>query len=135
MVIADNYVLILGQETEDLNGLQSSLNHLAATVAIANSVDQAVEQASQLFPSLVILLGNQQQGSSQLIVRLRQMAGLCGVTIVELSEFQASSWLDPDSDLAVDGYLVKPIERDILVSLIQSAWARQKCCDALLSGT
>lgn len=132
-MFTSNSVLILGQEPEEIQGLRSSLMPLTAAVAIANSPDQALEQASQLFPSLVILLGNPQQGSPQLIARLRQIAGFCGVTIVELTEFQTSSWLDPESELAVDGYLVKPIERDILVSLIQSAWAKQKCCDAALS--
>lgn len=132
-MFTSNSVLILGQEPEEIQGLRSSLMPLTAAVAIANSPDQALEQASQLSPSLVILLGNPQQGSPQLIARLRQIAGFCGVTIVELTEFQTSSWLDPESELAVDGYLVKPIERDILVSLIQSAWAKQKCCDAALS--
>ena len=132
-MFANNSVLILGQETEETQGLRSSLMHLTAAVAIANSPDQALEQASRLFPCLVILLDNPQQSSPQFVARLRQIAGFCGVTIVELTEFQASSWLDPESELAVDGYLVKPIERDILVSLIQSAWAKQKCCDMALS--
>ncbi|MDJ1169067.1 response regulator [Roseofilum sp. BLCC_M154] len=123
-----NSVLVLGQELEDLNLLQSMLNHVPCQVAIAKSPEQAVSLSSQTLPSLVILSGNCHQWSSDFVYQLREQAKKCGVTIIALTDCHAPSWLHQESHLGLDGYLVKPLATDILMSVVESARLRRFCC-------
>jgi len=123
-----NNVLVLGQELDDFNLLQSLLNHVPCRVAIAKSPEQAVTLSSQTLPSLVILSGNCHQWSADFVNQLRKQAQKCGVTIVALTDCHAPSWLYQESHLGVDGYLVKPVATDILMSVVESARLRQFCC-------
>lgn len=129
----ENYVLLLGEESDDLNALESSLNCLRCSVEIANSEDQAVARASQTLPYLVILDGDRQHWSTRLVSKLRQKASDCGTTIVALTDFNAPSWSHQEDNPGVDGFLVKPIDGDVLCSLVHSARAKQNCCDAVLA--
>ena len=127
----ENYVLVLGKESDDLNALESLLNRLRCSVAIANSEDQAVARASQTLPYLVILDGDRQNWSPRLVRELRQRANICGTTIVALTDFNAPRWLHQEDNPGIDGFLVKPINGDVLSSLVQSARAKQTCCDTV----
>ena len=122
-----DYILVLGKQSEDIQALESLLGRLRCSVAVASSADQAVEQASQTLPYLVILSGDWQDCSPKFVKQLRQMARVCGTTIVAITDFHAPSWLHQEDNPGVDGYLVKPIGGDVLCSLVQSAWARQSC--------
>jgi len=123
-----NHVLLLGQELDDLNLLQSLLNQVPCRVAIAKSPEQAVTLSSQTLPSLVILSGNYHQWSADFVHQLREQAQKCGVTIIALTDCHAPSWLHRESPLGVDGYLVKPVATDILMSVVESARLRRVCC-------
>ncbi|MDJ1179006.1 response regulator [Roseofilum sp. BLCC_M91] len=123
-----NNVLLLGQELDDLNLLQSLLNHVPCQVAIAKSPEQAVTLSGQTLPCLVILSGNCHQWSADFVHQLREQAQKCGVTIVALTDCHAPSWFDREHHLGVDGYLVKPVATDILMSVVESAKLRQFCC-------
>lgn len=131
----ENYVLVLGKESEDLNALESSLNCLRCSVEIANSEDQAVAKASKTLPYLVILDGDRQDWSARLVRELRQRASICGTTIVALTNSNAPRWLHQEDNPGVDGFLVKPINGDVLCSLVQSAQAKQSCCTLLCVGS
>lgn len=126
----NDYILVLGKQSEDIQALKSLLSRLRCSVAVASSADQVVAQASQTLPYLVILSGDRQDWSPNLVKQLRQMARVCGTTIVALTDFHAPSWLHQEENGGVDGYLVKPIEGDVLCSLVQCAWARQSCLHA-----
>ena len=128
-----DYILVLGPESEDMQALESLLNRLKYSVAVANSPEQAVDQASQRLPYLVIISGDRAYFSPRLVKQLRQLASLCGTTIVALTDFHAPSWLHQDDNPGVDGYLVKPLTGDVLCSLVQSAWARQSCLEATVA--
>ncbi len=124
---SQSYVLVLGQESDDLRSLQSVLAELRCSVTIASSEDQAVSHANQVTPCLVILTGNHYQWSPTLVEKLRYSSRATWMTIVALTEVHAPSWLHADECPGFDGFLVKPITHDILTSLIQSAKARQTC--------
>ncbi len=123
-----NGVLLLGKELEELNLLESLLDRLPCQVAIAHSEEQAVTLSGQTFPCLVILAGNDHQWSPTLVNQLRHQGKICGVTIIAVTDCHSPSWLPQECHLGVDGYLVKPIAPDILISLVASARLRQFCC-------
>jgi len=127
MGLSENYVLVLGQESDDLQALRSVLANLCCSVAIASSEDQAVSHISRVSPCLVILAGNHQIWSQTLVDRLRCNPSANWVTIVAFTDFHAPSWLHQDEHPGFDGFLVKPVTDDILTSLVQSARARQTC--------
>lgn len=133
MELLQNYVLVLGKESDDLHDLESLLCRLRCSVAIANSEDQAVARASQTRPYLVILDGDLQNWSARLVNELRQRASSCGTTIVAIAERHAPNWLHQEENPGVDGFLVKPLGGDVLCSLVQSARAKQSCCNAVLA--
>ena len=123
-----NYVLIFDKGTEDLQMLESLLGHLRCPLVVASSVEQAMAKAKQAPPYLLILLGAQQSWSQPLVHQFRSLADSCGITIVALTDMHAPSWLRQEDNPGVDGFLVKPLNRDILTSVVQSAWVRQTYC-------
>ncbi len=127
MGLAENYVLVLGQESEDLQALRAVLATLCCSVAIASSEDQAMSHISCVSPCLVILAGNHQPWTQTLVDKLRYNPSANWVTIVALTDVYAPSWLHQDENSGFDGFLVKPVTDDILTSLVQSARARQTC--------
>jgi CheY-like chemotaxis protein len=129
---SQSYVLVINQGSEDLNILKLLLQRLQCSVAVVNSMEQAVHFARQGTPYLVIVIGNHPNEAHAWVRKLRWMA--CSqyrqnsVMIVALTDISAPSWLHQEENPGFDGFLVKPIEGDVLTSLVQSAWARQACC-------
>ncbi|QYO64735.1 two-component system response regulator [Leptolyngbya sp. 7M] len=125
-----NYILILDQGSDDLQLIESLLGHLRCPLVVASSPEQAMARASQAPPYLLILTGNQNQWSKSLVHQFRTLADTSGITIVALTDVHAPSWLRQEDNPGLDGFLVKPLNRDILSSLIQSAWVRQTYCSS-----
>ncbi|WAL58107.1 response regulator [Thermocoleostomius sinensis] len=124
-----SYVLVLDQDSRNLQSLGSLLTQLQCPVVIARSFDQALEEASQTPPYLIILSGGQQNWTKALVQKLRNVSNSSDcVTIVALTDFQVSNWLSQEENPDLDGFLVNPLNSDILVSLVQSAWVRQTYC-------
>lgn len=123
-----NYILILDQGSEDLPIIESLLGHLRCPMVVADSPSQAVARARQAPPYLLILVGNQQDWPKPLMRQFRSLADTSGITIVALTDDHAPSWLRQEDNPGVDGFLVKPLNRDILSSVVQSAWVRQTYC-------
>ncbi|PSB17877.1 hypothetical protein C7B61_05635 [filamentous cyanobacterium CCP1] len=123
------YVLVLGQDTRTLQMLGSLLDQLKCPMVVADSLDQAMLRASQTPPLMIILSGHQHNWSQKLVESLRNVANSSScITIVALTDFHSPSWLHQDEHPGVDGFLVKPLDSDVLFSLLQSAWARQNYC-------
>ena len=119
-------VLILGGEPEDWQLLESLQCQLQCAVAIAQSEDHAMSWVKQTMPCLVILAGSYLDWSSSFVENLRCTAPHRKMTIVALTDFQAPSWLYQEENPGFDGFLVKPLSQDIMLSLVQSARARQQ---------
>jgi AmiR/NasT family two-component response regulator len=123
-----NYILICGHGTDDLHVLESLLSPLRCPLVVTSSVEQAVAKATHEPPYLLILIGSQQNWPKSLVEQFRSLADTCGITIVALTDVHAPSWLRQEDNPGVDGFLVKPLNRDILSSVVQSAWVRQTYC-------
>ncbi len=130
MKIPHSYVLVLDQSSEDLQRLEKLLQPLRCPLVVVNSVEQVIARAMQSPPYLIILAGNSQLWSRQLVDQIRQLTNACGVTILAMTDCHAPSWMPQEDNPGVDGFLVKPISGDVLLSLVQSAWARQSFCVA-----
>lgn len=87
-----------------------------------------MRKAQQIPPCLVILAGNPYSWSHGVVHRFRSVGDRCSMTIVGLTDFHAPSWLRQEENPGLDGFLVNPLNQDVLKSLLQSAWARQSCC-------
>ncbi|OLP16059.1 hypothetical protein BST81_22790 [Leptolyngbya sp. 'hensonii'] len=118
-------VLVIGQQSSQLDELSSLLGQSRYYVAIADSEDQAVAHISQANPCLIILAGTHQSWSHALVRDLRSTPPTSGVTIVALTDCHAPSWLHQEDNPGFDGFLVNPISDEILTSLVQSASVRQ----------
>lgn len=126
---AKNYVLVLNQGSDDLQRLDVLLTQLRCPVEWTYSPEQAMGKAQQISPCLVILAGNPHDWSRGMVHRFRNISDRCSMTtIVALTDFHAQSWLRQEENPGVDGFLVKPIDQEVLRSLVYSAWARQSCC-------
>ena len=120
-----NYVLVLEQNSDDLQRLESLFHRLSCSRVVTSSADQAVAVASQIPPYLIILSGSQNTWSEALIHQFRHIADACDGTILALTDSHAPSWQRQEDNPGFDGFLVKPLHGDVLVSLLQSALARK----------
>lgn len=130
MKTLQKYVLVLGQQSDDLQGLKLLLNQMRCSVTIAHSADQAVAQTNQSPPYLIIVASNEPHWSQTLVNQLRRLTVSSCVTIVALTDRHEPVWLSPTQNLGFDGFLVNPISNEVLSSLLQSAWIRQACLSA-----
>ncbi len=126
--LSQSYVLVLGQPSDDLQSLGSVLEGLRCPLVVANSVEQMIANISSAAPYLVILVCSDLRWSSRLVMRLRDISNARYATIVALADSHLSSWLPQADHSGLDGFLVKPLSGDILISLVQSALARQTVC-------
>lgn len=120
-----SYVLVLDKPSDELRRLESQLARLHCPVVVTNSAVQMMLRVSQSPPSLVILVGGDRRWSEVLVKQLRNNANARHTTIVTLTDHHAPSWLHQEENPGFDGFLVKPLTADVLMSLVQSAWARQ----------
>lgn len=129
MKFSQSYVLVLDHQPEDIQHIRKVLHRLRCPMVIAESVDQAIATALQSPPSLVLLAGHH-AAAGKLVTDLRHIAQHCGITILSLADGSTPYWLHQEENPGFDGFLVKPLDRDVMVSLLQSAWARQAMCSA-----
>lgn len=127
MTISRSHVLVVGHPSEDLHRLLGILNRLCCSTDVAMSVEQVVLKVKQRLPHLVILSDNHHAVSEGLVQDLRSLANARCSTIVALTDCYAPSWIPLEEVPGIDGFLVKPLNIDVLTSLVQSAWARQTC--------
>lgn len=125
MTPTNGYVLVLDPYHCDAHGMGSLLAQLSCSVFVTESPEQAVAQAQQLPPYLVILAGDNQSWSQPLVHQLRQTTQTTNVTIVALTDSAQPHWDHEEDNPGLDGFLVKPVSGDVLSSLIQSAQAKQ----------
>ncbi|GAB4432411.1 MAG: hypothetical protein D6742_12025 [Cyanobacteria bacterium J069] len=123
--VSQSYVLVLDKPSDELRRLESQLVRLQCPVVITNSASQMMLRVSQSPPSLVILVGVDRRWSEVLLKQLRTVTNARHTTIVTLTDRHAPSWLHQEENPGFDGFLVKPLTGDVLVSLVQSALARQ----------
>lgn len=119
------YILVLDSPQRDAQAIDTLLKQLRCPVFVAETVDQAVAQARQGSPYLVILRGDYHKGDSNLIEQLRQTMQTTGVTIVALTESSQPSWGHHTDQLGLDGVFVEPLNGDVLTLLVDSAMAKQ----------
>lgn len=122
-----DYVLLLDGEPDDLQSVDMLLGILQCPTIVAESADQVVARASRGIPYLIILVGNHHQWSTQLLNDLRYASDAVGGTILSLTDTHSPMWTNREDNLGFDGFLVKPLNRDVLISLIQAAWAKHLC--------
>lgn len=121
MKLPQDYVLVLDEQQQKTPRAELSAlsNHYA--FVIATSAEHAVEQAQAMNPCLVILVGDNQAWFENQVKVLRQYTAMPRMTIVALTESASPRWQSGKDALELDGFLVKPLTDDILVSLVQSA--------------
>lgn len=124
-----SYVLVLDQDSGNLHLLDRVLRQLKCPMQAVTSVDQVMATAAAKPPYLIILSGNQQNWSKQFVKKLRNIGSHANcITIVALTDSHAPRWMHQEENPGLDGFLVKPLNCDVLASVIQSAWARQEFC-------
>jgi CheY-like chemotaxis protein len=122
-----SYVLLLGQESEDLNRLELLLGKLKCAVQTATSVEAALDQLTQAPPCLVILQEADADWPAQSVQQLRAAADAEHITMVALTDRAEPSWRHQADNPGFDGFLVSPLSRTVLRSVVQSASVRQLC--------
>ncbi len=127
MKSTQSYVLVLDQGSDYLQGLEFLMTQLKCPVVVAHSATQAIARVSQTPPYLIILAGNPKNWSRNLLSEFRQRVSARKTTIVALTDFHDPSWLHQEENPGLDGFLVKPLNGDVLISVVQSAWMRQTC--------
>jgi DNA-binding NarL/FixJ family response regulator len=128
MNAASNYILLLAKHPRQVRILMSLLRCSPYSVELACSEEQAVFQTRERTPFLVILTGDHQHWSQGLLNELRARASARHITLIALTDFHAPSWIYQEENPGFDGFLVNPISSEVLVSLVQSAHTRQRCC-------
>lgn len=125
MKLPQDYVLVLDEQQESALKGELPLISDRYSFVIASSAEHAVEQAQKVNPCLVILVGEDRHWFENQVKVLRRSSTKPSMTIVALTDSTAPTWSTPQETLELDGFLVKPLTDDILVSLVQSAIIKQ----------
>jgi AmiR/NasT family two-component response regulator len=123
-----SYVLVFENQSDDLHILQSLLERMCCPFMVTDSTSHMLQAVSEAPPCLVILAGEHQHWSTTVVNQLRSITGIGASTIVALTDIHAPSWPRQEDNPGLDGFLVKPLDREVLASLVQSARVRQTCC-------
>jgi len=122
-----DYILLLAKHPRQVRFLLALLGCSSFAVQIACSEEQAVVQATEHPPFLVILAGDHRSWSQGLLHQLRTRTIAQSTTLLALTDFHAPSWVHQEENPGFDGFLVSPISSEVLFSLVQSAYTRQAC--------
>ncbi|HEY9888753.1 MAG TPA: hypothetical protein V6D02_10155 [Candidatus Obscuribacterales bacterium] len=125
MKIPQDYVLVLDERQRQAHVSDLPLLSDHYSLVVTSSVEHAVEQAREVNPCLVILVGEDHARFEDQVKALRHAAAIPAMTIVALTESASPNWQTSKETLELDGFLVKPLTDDILVSLVQSAIIKQ----------
>jgi DNA-binding response OmpR family regulator len=126
MSSSHGYILVLDTESRSPRGDYALPDQLQYPMVIASSVEQAINHALRIPPSLVILIGdNVHNWSASLVSRLRQNTQAQNLTIVALTNSASPQWTHMEETLGLDGFFVKPLSTEILNLLVDSALVRQ----------
>ena len=125
MKLPQDYVLVLDERQRSVQNSDLPDIPEQYSFVIASSVEHAVEQARRVNPCLVILVGEDHHWFENQVKALRRTSETPSMTIVALTESASPSWQASKETLELDGFLVKPLTDDILVSLVQSAIIKQ----------
>lgn len=117
----EDYVLVLDEQQRWRHQADLPLSCNQCSFVVASSSKHAVEQAHQISPCLVILVGENHAWFKDQVNVLRHSEKTASVTIVALTESASPSWQVDREIQDLDGFLVKPLTADVLSSLVQSA--------------
>lgn len=125
MKLSQDYVLVLDEQQRWLRQSDLPLVSDHCAFIFASSAEHAVEQARQVEPCLVILVGEDHAWFQHQVHALRHSIHSPSMTIVALTESSSPNWQPEKDVLELDGFLVKPLTNDVLTSLVQSAIVKQ----------
>ncbi|MBE7380836.1 MAG: hypothetical protein F6J95_005450 [Leptolyngbya sp. SIO1E4] len=125
MALPQEYVLVLDEQQRWLPQADLPLASDHCPFVVAASAEHAVEQARQATPCLVILIGENHAWFKHQVHALRHSTHATSMTIVALTESASPNWQPERDMLDLDGFLVKPVTDDVLMSLVQSAIIKQ----------
>lgn len=121
----EDYVLVLDEQQRWLHQSDLPLVSDRCAFVVASSSEHAVKQASETPPCLVILVGEDHSWFKHQVNVLRHSTHAAPITIVALTESTSPNWQPEREILDLDGFLVKPLTDDVLMSLVQSAIVKQ----------
>lgn len=121
MKFSQDYVLVLDERQQQLATPDFSAVSRHCSFIVAVSPEHAVEQARQVTPCLVILVGEDHAWFKHQVNALRHSADEEAITIVALTDSTSPSWESEENLLDLDGFLVEPLTEDVLTSLVESA--------------
>ncbi|MDB9526191.1 hypothetical protein PN498_09355 [Oscillatoria sp. CS-180] len=122
---SQDYVLVLDEQQRQMRSPELPDISSQYPFIVVSSVEHAVEQTRQAIPCLVILVGENHAWFENQVKALRHSSQSPSMTIVALTDSASPRWNASEKALQLDGFLVKPLTDDILVSLVQSAIVKQ----------
>lgn len=127
MESSQDYILVVGPLTKEMAAAKAIAQALNCSVVTIASPWQAVAEAQNHPPYLVILLGDEGQTWSPQIAReIRQSVEPERIVIVALTTSSVPSWQCQESSAEIDGFFVEPISLDVMNTLRDSAIAKKQ---------
>ncbi len=118
-------IFIIDDNVDAARMLEILLNHDGYQVAKAHDGIEALRLASQLRPMCVLLdVGLPGLNGFEVALRLRQIEGCEEVVIIGVTGFAEKSDQIRSAESGFDYHLVKPVEYDVVSSLISKAEKR-----------
>ena len=117
--------ILIVEDREDLvDTLTRLLTRLGHAIETAHDGPAACERALAFMPDIVLLdIGLPGMDGYEVARRLRVEASLDGLIIVALTGYGSESDRDRSKESGIDAHLVKPVEPDALVAIIENATA------------
>ncbi len=116
-----SHILIIDDDDEIRNLIAVYLENASHTVAHANHGQDGVEQAKVSVPDLIILDINMPvMDGTRVIKELRNNESTAKVPVIALSAMNDAHMRDDMYQMGCDGYIIKPIDFDVLLTKVTS---------------
>lgn len=128
MTLSSDCILVLEQQTDDLQQFEPVAEMLSCRLLVTHSTTDFLTQVAQRHPYLMLLVGPCQGWPTDFSNAVKQLVGQFGGTVVALTEDtdeEASDAFLQQKDAMVDGCLVKPLNEEVLLSIMHAAQARR----------
>ena len=113
-------ILVIDDDTDILNYFKKLLENVGHEVHLAQNLDSGYKKLTTIYPHLVFLdINIEDENGFTFIDKIRKLDPFRRIKIIMISSLTSKKALNVSKEYNTDGYLVKPINNDILMKTIK----------------
>ncbi len=120
MAVKSKVILLIDDDLDMLNYLRKLLENVGHTIHTAQDLKTAQHKLTTVFPHLVLLdINIEDENGFTFIDEIRKVDPYKRIKIIMISSLSSKKALATSKNYETDGYLVKPVNNDILLTTMK----------------